>query len=81
MLLVKSGLIKDTRKLKFGIKCMMCMRCIYNCPTKAIELRISKFIPIRNGYSIKNYLSEKFTSEHIKIFYKGGTQQEQELLV
>ncbi len=50
--------MKDTKKIKFGFNCMMCMRCIYNCPTNAIEPRISKFIPIKNGYSIKNYLSD-----------------------
>lgn len=43
-------------KPKFGTNCLMCMRCIYNCPEKAISPRISKFIPIKGGYSISNYL-------------------------
>ena len=43
-------------KPKFGFSCLMCMRCIYNCPQKAITPRFSKFIPIKNGYSITHYL-------------------------
>ncbi len=49
--------MKDNGKLKFGFKCMMCMRCLYNCPTKSITPRISKFIPIKKGYSLNDYLS------------------------
>lgn len=45
-------------KIKFGFNCMMCMRCIYNCPQKSISPRISKFIPIKNGYSIERYISK-----------------------
>jgi len=41
---------------KFGFSCLMCMRCIYNCPQKAITPRFSKFIPIKKGYSITQYL-------------------------
>lgn len=41
---------------KFGFSCLMCMRCIYNCPQKAITPRFSKFLPIKNGYSITQYL-------------------------
>lgn len=43
-------------KPKFGFSCLMCMRCIYNCPQKAITPRFSKFIPIKNGYSLTQYL-------------------------
>ncbi len=43
---------------KFAFKCEMCMRCIYNCPVKAITPRISKFIPIKTGYNIDNYKKE-----------------------
>lgn len=41
---------------KFGFNCLMCMRCIYNCPQKAIAPRFSKFLPVKNGYSITQYL-------------------------
>jgi len=44
--------------LKFSLKCIMCLRCIYSCPVKAIAPRISKFIPIKNGYSIDNYVGK-----------------------
>ncbi len=43
-------------KPKFGFDCLMCMRCIYNCPQKTITPRFSKFIPIKKGYSITQYL-------------------------
>ncbi|MDA3823792.1 MAG: EFR1 family ferrodoxin [Bacteroidales bacterium] len=43
-------------KPKFGFSCLMCMRCIYNCPEKAISPRVSKFIPIKNGYSLSKHL-------------------------
>ncbi len=45
-------------KPKFGFSCIMCMRCIYECPQKAISPRISKFIPIKKGYSLKNILKK-----------------------
>lgn len=43
----------NSKTVKFGFKCLMCMRCIYNCPEQAITPRISKFIPIKKGYSLK----------------------------
>ena len=42
----------------FGFSCSMCMRCIYSCPEKAISPRISKFIPIKNGYTLSKYINE-----------------------
>ncbi len=50
--------IKMKKKPKFGLKCMMCMKCIYQCPTKAIHPRLSKFIEIKD-YSLKEYIKEK----------------------
>ena len=49
---------KSNGKPGFGFNCIMCMRCIYNCPEKAISPRISKFIPIKNGYSLSKYVKE-----------------------
>lgn len=43
---------------KFGFNCSMCMKCIYDCPKHAISPRISKFIPIKEGYSLKDYLGD-----------------------
>lgn len=52
----KNIVCNNNGKPKFGFSCLMCMRCIYNCPQKAITPRFSKFIPIKNGYSITQYL-------------------------
>ena len=49
---------KSNGKPGFGFNCSMCMRCIYNCPEAAISPRISKFIPIKNGYSLSKYTKE-----------------------
>jgi len=49
---------KSNGKPGFGFNCSMCMRCIYNCPEQAISPRFSKFIPIKNGYSLSNYLDK-----------------------
>ncbi len=42
-------------KPKFKLKCMMCLGCIYNCPKHAINPRLYKFIPIKDGYSVNKY--------------------------
>ncbi len=49
---------KDNGKPGFGFSCSMCMRCIYSCPEKAISPRISKFLPIKNGYTLSKYINE-----------------------
>jgi len=50
---------------RFGFDCLMCLRCIYNCPEKAIAPRISKFIPIKGGYSLSRYVGEeRRSSQH-----------------
>lgn len=45
-------------KPRFGFDCLMCMRCIYNCPEGAIAPRMSKFIPIKGGYSLSRYVRD-----------------------
>jgi len=49
---------KGNGKPGFGFNCIMCMRCIYHCPEKAIGPRISKFIPIKGGYTLSKYVKE-----------------------
>lgn len=49
----------EAGNIKFGFKCIMCMRCIYNCPVNAITPRISKFIPIKGGYSLEKILDQQ----------------------
>lgn len=46
---IKQG---KNNKPKFGLNCSMCMRCIYDCPTKSISPYISKFIAIKDGYKV-----------------------------
>lgn len=46
---IKQG---KNNKPKFGFNCSMCMRCIYDCPTKSISPYISKFLTIKDGYSV-----------------------------
>ncbi|PKO01884.1 MAG: hypothetical protein CVU43_10600 [Chloroflexi bacterium HGW-Chloroflexi-5] len=48
----------DNNKPKFGSNCIMCMRCIYSCPEKTITPRFSKFLPIKQGYSLSKYLTK-----------------------
>ncbi len=48
--------IRMKKKIKFGLNCMMCMKCIYSCPVSAIHPRISKFIEFKDGYDINDYL-------------------------
>lgn len=50
---------KSNEKPGFGFNCIMCMRCIYHCPEEAIGPRISKFIPIKGGYSLSKYLTNE----------------------
>lgn len=47
---------KNNGKPGFGFNCIMCMRCIYQCPEKAISPRMSKFIPIKGGYTLSKYI-------------------------
>lgn len=41
---------------KFKLNCSMCMKCIYDCPVNSIHPRISKFLPLKEGYSVKDYI-------------------------
>jgi len=47
---------KNNGKPGFGFNCIMCMRCIYQCPEQAISPKISKFIPIKGGYTLSKYI-------------------------
>lgn len=39
-------------KIKFGFKCIWCLKCIYACPCKAISPGILKFSVLENGFNI-----------------------------
>lgn len=49
---------KSNGKPGFGFNCIMCLRCIYHCPEQAISPRISKFIPIKGGYTLSKFIQE-----------------------
>lgn len=48
------GNIKRNKKdkPKFGFKCSMCLRCVYECPEQSITPYVSKFITIKGGYKL-----------------------------
>lgn len=37
---------------KFGFHCLMCLKCIYACPQKALSPRILKFVVLKKGYDL-----------------------------
>jgi len=55
---------KNNGKPEFGLNCLMCMRCIYHCPEKAIAPRFAKFLPIKQGYSLSQYLKNTGSPEN-----------------
>lgn len=44
--------MKNSRPV-FSSKCLLCLRCIYGCPQKAIMPGLGDFIVIKNGYNLK----------------------------
>jgi len=53
-------------KIRFGISCSSCMRCIYACPNQAIRFRLLTFFPVKGGYNITETLNspcESLTAE------------------
>ncbi len=47
----------------FSKKCFLCLKCIYDCPKRALKANIAKFIVLKQGYSLKNYESKRFTAK------------------
>ncbi len=37
----------------FGMKCILCLQCIYQCPTKALSPGIGKFVVIQESFDLK----------------------------
>jgi flavodoxin/ferredoxin len=72
---------KKTRrneKISFGLKCILCMRCIYSCPVDAIHPRIFKFFKIKDGFTQKKLeliynnpkIKENFITKETKGYFK-----------
>lgn len=49
----------------FFDQCIICMRCIYGCPSKAIYSEKYKFIIIKDGYSI-NSIEQRMNGKELK---------------
>jgi ferredoxin len=60
---------------KFGFHCMFCLRCIYNCPCKALTPGILKFAVLKDGFDLRK-MSEQARKENIRINY----QQDKDIL-
>lgn len=39
----------------FSMNCLMCLRCVYQCPENAIHPRLYRFVVLKEGYSISRY--------------------------
>lgn len=53
-------------KPSFGFSCTMCLRCIYSCPEGAIKPIFSRFIPIKGGYDITDYLENTIHEKEVE---------------
>lgn len=49
----------------FSDQCIMCMRCIYGCPTKAITSKKFKFATLKTGYNL-NALETKMKDKELQ---------------
>lgn len=54
---------------KLGFHCMWCLKCIYNCPCKALSPRILKFSVLKSGFDLKK-MGEKAMEESGRPEYK-----------
>jgi ferredoxin len=46
------------KNIRFGWNCVWCMHCVYSCPQAAIMPRLEKFVVIKEGYDLKNIVSD-----------------------
>ncbi|MFT4147129.1 MAG: EFR1 family ferrodoxin [Mobilitalea sp.] len=47
----------------FSKNCLLCLKCIYDCPKGALKATMAKFIVLKQGYSLKNYEAEMNTTK------------------
>lgn len=48
----RRNIVIKNRKVSFGWKCVLCLRCVYGCPQNAIKSRILRFIVVKEGYDL-----------------------------
>lgn len=53
----KNNIRMENGKIKFGFRCLWCMKCIYSCPCKAIKPRILKFAVLKSGFDINKMMT------------------------
>ncbi len=46
--------LKDDRPV-FGGECLLCLKCIYGCPNKALAPGTAKFIVVKSGYDLRDF--------------------------
>ncbi len=51
-------------KIKFGISCLWCMRCVYGCPKNAILHRLLSFCVVKGGYNPQSILNNPVTNNY-----------------
>lgn len=61
--------------ISFGWKCLICMRCMYRCPAKAISPYCMDFLVFKDGYNIEKIaanhkLSGNFVNNDTKGYFK-----------
>lgn len=45
----------DNNKPQFSDQCIMCMRCIYGCPSNAIKAKKLRLAVLKKGYNLKSF--------------------------
>jgi flavodoxin/NAD-dependent dihydropyrimidine dehydrogenase PreA subunit len=56
------NIYQKKNKIKFGISCLWCMRCVYACPKNAISHRLLSFCVVKGGYNPKSILNNPVTN-------------------
>ncbi len=46
---------------KFGFRCIWCLKCIYNCPCKALSPKILKFSVLKKGFNVNKIIENAKT--------------------
>lgn len=54
-------------KPTFGTRCHFCMKCIYGCPSKALQPGTCKFVAIPEGYCLQDIAQQPLQNLHVPI--------------
>ena len=62
-------------RIKFGWNCIWCMRCIYDCPNRAISPHVLKFCVVEGGYNIHSIIKNskikgRFITKNTKGYFR-----------